>query len=327
MNSWGRIFRLSVFGESHGPQLGIVLDGVPPGIAIAPEDFEGDLQRRRAGAVGTTTRKETDIPRLVSGWFEGKTTGAPLTIVFENNDVRSSDYNQMRGIMRPGHADFTAHEKFLGFQDFRGGGHFSGRLTVLLTAAGVVAKRILTPIEINARLQEAGGEQDIEQALTKARNAGDSIGGIISCSAVGIPAGWGEPFFDSVESQIAHLVFSVPAVKGIEFGSGFAAAKMFGSDHNDTYTDVGGETKTNYAGGINGGITNGNTLQFRVAFKPTSSTPKPQESFNFKTKKTELLTVGGRHDLCIAIRAAVVIEAVTAIALADLFLLRKKDFA
>lgn len=326
MNSWGRLFRVTLFGESHGPHLGVTLDGVPPGIEISPGDFAADLNRRKSGAEGTTPRREGDEPRLVSGWFEGKTTGAPLTILFDNEDTRAADYQRIQGRMRPGHADFTAERKFFGFQDYRGGGHFSGRLTLLLTAAGVVAKRIITPVSVRAELQEIGGEKDLEKGLLKAKEAGDSIGGIVRCSAYNLPTGWGEPFFDSVESTISHLVFSIPAVKGIAFGSGFAAARMFGSEHNDAFINATGQTQTNHAGGINGGITNGNPLQFEVAFKPPSSTPKTQETFNFLSGQTENLDIGGRHDLCLALRAVVVVEAVTAIALADMFLLRKKDY-
>lgn len=326
MNSWGRLFRVTLFGESHGPHLGVTLDGVPPGIEICTEDFVSDLNRRKSGAEGTTPRRESDEPRLVSGCFEGKTTGAPLTILFDNDDTRSADYLRIQGRMRPGHADFTAEKKFFGFQDYRGGGHFSGRLTLLLTAAGVVAKRMIAPVVVNAELQEIGGEKDLEKGILKAKQAGDSIGGIVCCTANHLPVGWGEPFFDSVESTISHIVFSIPAVKGIAFGSGFAAARMFGSAHNDVFINATGQTQTNHAGGVNGGITNGNPLQFEVAFKPPSSIPKTQETFNFKSGQIENLEIGGRHDLCLALRAVVVVEAVTAIALADLFLLRKKDF-
>ena len=320
MNSFGTIFRTSLFGESHGKTIGIILDGVPPGISISEADFLEDINRRKPGAKGTTPRVESDLPILSSGVFNGKTTGAPLCILFENSNTISKDYEALRVTPRPGHADFVATKKFNGFEDYRGGGHFSGRLTVLLVAAGVVAKKVLEGISVQAKLVEAGGETDIELALEKALKLQDSIGGIIECKVDGLPIGLGEPFFDSVESLIAHAVFSVPAVKGIEFGTGFGAAKMLGSEHNDAIIDMEGKTATNHAGGIVGGITNGNELVFRTVIKPTSSTPQVQQSINLKSKKIEDFQVKGRHDLCIALRAPVVIEAVTAIVLADLLL-------
>ncbi len=320
MNSFGTIFRTSIFGESHGNTIGIVLDGVPSGIALCVEDFEKDINRRKPGAIGTTPRIESDLPILSSGVFNGKTTGAPLTILFENKNTISKDYESLRKTPRPGHADFVATKKFDGFEDYRGGGHFSGRLTVLLVAAGVVAKKVLNSIKVEAELIEAGGESDIEKGLEKALKIQDSIGGIIQCRVSGLPIGLGEPFFDSVESLIAHAVFAVPAVKGIDFGAGFSSAKMLGSEHNDAIIGMDGLTKTNYAGGIVGGITNGNELTFKVVIKPTSSTPKIQQSINLKSGKVEDFQVKGRHDLCIALRAPVVIEAVTAIVISDLIL-------
>ncbi len=323
MNSFGRIFRVSIFGESHGAMVGITIDGCPAGIALQEADFLPDLERRKAGASGTTPRKEDDIPRIVSGVFNGYTTGSPITILFENNNTRSADYDAIKNTPRPGHADFVLNKKYKGFNDYRGGGHSSGRLTVALVAAGVVAKKILQGIQITAVLTEAGGNTDIEAAIAKAVEEQDSIGGIISCTVTGLPLGIGEPFFDSVESVISHAVFSIPAVKGVEFGSGFAATKMKGSEHNDAILDATGKTATNNAGGINGGITNGNELTFRVAIKPTSSTPKEQQTWSEATQQVEAFTVKGRHDLCIALRASVVVEAVTAVALADLMMLGK----
>ena len=324
MNSFGQLFRVSILGESHGNGIGIVLDGVPPGIPLSVEDFELDLSRRRSGAIGTTLRSEPDIPILFSGIFNQKTTGAPLTILFHNKDTDSSSYESMKNTPRPGHADFVAHKKYGGHQDYRGGGHFSGRLTAALVAAGVVAKKIINPINIQATLIEAGGSNDIESNITKALENGDSIGGIVECKALGIPIGLGEPFFDSVESVISHLVFSIPAVKGIEFGSGFSAAKMFGSQHNDEILNLDGQTKSNHAGGINGGITNGNELIFRIAIKPTSSIKIKKDTVNLSTGETTSLSVAGRHDACIALRVPPVLEAITAIALADLMLLEQK---
>ncbi len=323
MNSFGNIFRVNIFGESHGKWVGITIDGCPAGIDLQEADLLPDLDRRKAGASGTTTRTEADQPIFVSGVFNNKTTGAPLTIVFENSNTRSADYDAIRDTPRPGHADFVLHKKFNGFNDYRGGGHSSGRLTVALVAAGVVAKKILTDIRINATLTEAGGNSDIYAAIAKAVEQQDSIGGIVSCSVQGLLVGLGEPFFNSVESVISHAIFSIPAIKGIEFGSGFAAAGMMGSTHNDAIIDKEGTTATNNAGGINGGITNGNDLIFRVAVKPASSTPKEQQTWNNATQSVEAFSVKGRHDLCIALRVPVVVEAVTAIALADLYLLHK----
>lgn len=321
MNSFGRIFRTTIFGESHGTAIGITIDGCPAGISVKPEDFETDLSRRKAGAKGTTPRKEEDLPEIVSGVFNNVTTGSPITILFRNTNTISKDYEALRKTPRPGHADYVLDKKHKGFNDYRGGGHSSGRLTLALVAAGVVAKKVIESIKITARLIEAGGNANIEAAIEKAVEQQDSIGGIIECKANNIPVGLGEPFFDSAESYISHLAFAIPAIKGIEFGSGFAAAKMTGSQHNDSIVDKEGKTDTNNAGGVNGGITNGNELVFRVAVKPTSSTPKEQQTFNTETQSVEEFVVKGRHDLCIALRAPVVVEAITAIALADFSLI------
>ncbi len=318
MNNFGRLFRISIFGESHGKSIGITIDGCPPGIALQEPDFTPDLSRRKSGAKGTTPRNEEDLPDIISGTFNGYTTGAPITVLFRNSNTRSADYANLQASPRPGHADFVSNAKYHGFQDFRGGGHFSGRLTLALVAAGVVAKKMIAPVEINAYLTQAGGSTNIDEAIEKALATKDSIGGIVECSASKLPVGWGEPFFDSVESIISHLVFAIPAIKGIEFGSGFAAAKMNGSEHNDAIINPEGKTATNNAGGINGGITNGNNLVFRIAVKPTSSIGKSQQTLNSISGKVEDLTIEGRHDACIALRVPVILEAVTAIALADL---------
>lgn len=323
MNSFGRIFRITIYGESHGPTVGIVIDGCPPGIELHVDDFRSDLSRRKSGQKGTTARTEEDVPAITSGVFNGKTTGAPIHISFANKDVKSEDYENILNIPRPGHADYTAHVKYKGFNDPRGGGHFSGRLTVCLVAAGVVAKKILHFVQFSANLIEAGGISDIKKAVDEAVNANDSIGGIVECTVSGLPSGLGEPFFDSAESLISHLVFSVPAIKGIEFGSGFKAASMKGSEHNDPVL-ADGKTVTNQAGGINGGITNGNDLVFRVAVKPASSISQPQQSIDLKTGKSVELIIEGRHDACIALRVPVIMEAVAAIALADFYLIHKK---
>jgi chorismate synthase len=324
MNSFGRIFRVHIFGESHGESVGIVIDGVPAGLPITEDDLLPDLERRKGGKQkGTTPRQEADYPFFKSGVFNGKATGAPITILFENNNTRSGDYEKQRSFPRPGHADFVAHEKFGGNEDYRGGGHFSARLTTGLVAAGAIAKKMMQGVTIHSEVIEIGGEKDLEFGLQKAIDAKDSVGGLVECRVNGLPMGLGEPFFDSVESNIAHIAFAIPAVKGVEFGSGFAAAKMFGSQHNDAIENMEGKTTTNHAGGIVGGITNSNELVFRIAIKPTASTPKQQNSLNWETGKMEDFSIKGRHDLCVALRAPVILEAATAIALVDLMMLEQ----
>lgn len=332
MNTLGRKFRVSIFGESHGELIGVVLDGVPAGLELSESDFEADILRRKSGSKGTTPRIESDRPSIVSGVFEGHTTGAPLTIVFKNENTHSSDYTLFSAVPRPGHADLTAALKWDDCQDPRGGGHFSGRLTLPVVAAGVVAKKILedatildeTPFcGVHASIVELGGIANAacQEVLDKAIKEGDSLGAVVECTVPAMDPGYGEPFWDSVESMISHAVFSIPGVRGIEFGDGFEAARMKGSEHNDPIGADGRPVK-NGAGGINGGITNGAPLKFRVAFKPTSSIRKAQQTFNFQTGQTESLEIPGRHDVCFALRAPVVVEAVTAIVLADLVLLK-----
>lgn len=346
MNTFGRKFRVSIFGESHGELIGVVLDGVPAGLELSPEDFTQDILRRKSGAKGTTPRIEADEPKIVSGVFEGHTTGAPLTIVFENTNTKSGDYSLFAAMPRPGHADITAAFKWDDCQDPRGGGHFSGRLTLPVVAAGVIAKKILhdatmldeTPFAgVNAHIVELGGiprkahsaqenaQMPVEwqAAIDEAIKDGDSLGAVVECVVPEVDPGYGEPFWDSVESLIAHAVFAIPGVRGIEFGDGFAAAAMKGSEHNDPIGPDGRPTK-NGAGGVNGGITNGAPLTFRVAFKPTSSIRKAQQTFNFATGEMDTLEVPGRHDVCFALRAPVVVEAMTAVVLADLVLLADK---
>jgi chorismate synthase len=320
MNNFGKLFRISIFGESHGDCVGITVDGCPAGLPLTSVDFADDLNRRSSGAKGTTPRKEPDLVNIQSGVFKDYTTGAPLTILFENTNTLSRDYTKLRETPRPGHADFTAMKKYGGFEDYRGGGHFSGRLTLGLVAAGVIAKKLINPIQVNAVLQEAGGTTDVEAAIEAAVNKRDSIGGIIGCRVTGVPVGLGEPFFDSVESLISHMMFAIPAVKGVEFGSGFAGSGMWGSEHNDMLVSTEGKTITNNAGGINGGITNGNDLVFRIAVKPTSSTHLKQHTINLVTGQMVDLEIEGRHDTCIALRVPVVAEAATALVLVDLMM-------
>lgn len=305
--------------------MGITLDGCPAGLSLSAEDMAPDLERRKGGKQkGTTPRQEDDIPKILSGVFNGKTTGFPITILFENKNTRSEDYISQRSIPRPGHADWVAHQKFGGHEDYRGGGHFSARLTAGLVAAGAIAKKLMNGIRIRAEVTEVGGEKDIEKGLQKAIDAKDTVGGILECRVSGLPVGLGEPYFDSLESSLSHILFAIPAVRGVEFGTGFAAARMFGSEHNDAITEMDGTTRTNHAGGVVGGISNGNELVFRLAVKPTSSTPRTQNSLNWDTGKTEDFSVKGRHDLCVALRAPVIVEAVTAIVLADFMLLHQQ---
>ena len=330
MNTFGNKFRISIFGESHGSAIGVVMDGVPSGLHISIEDFTKELQKRAAGKTGTTSRKENDNPEIVSGWLEGVTTGAPMTIIFKNENTKSSDYSKFRDIPRPGHADYTAAVKHNEYNDIRGGGHFSGRMTLCLVAAGIVAEKIIeqkySNISFNASISEIGGiktthtdlnSSEIQVLLQDTIIKGDSIGAIISCSIKNIPAGIGEPFFDSIESIISHLAFSIPGVRGIEFGDGFQASAMKGSEHNDCIIDSKGRTKTNGAGGINGGISNGNPVIFRIAFKPTSSIKSPQHTYNFSTNKIESLEITGRHDVCFALRCPVIVESIAKIAIAN----------
>ena len=339
MNTFGRKFRVSIFGESHGELIGVVLDGVPAGIELSAEEFAFDLGRRKSGAKGTTPRIEEDMPELVSGVYEGYTTGAPLTIVFKNMNTKSADYSQFAAMPRPGHADLTAALKWDNYQDPRGSGHFSGRLTLPVVAAGVVAKKMLNDLtildeapvrEISARIVELGGiagtqemtddmPAEWKEAIDKAIEEGDSLGAVVECLVPDIDPGYGEPFWDSVEAMIAHAIFSIPGVRGLEFGDGFQAARMKGSEHNDPIGPDGRPLK-NGAGGVNGGITNGAPLKFRVAFKPTSSIRKAQQTFNFETGEMGTLEIKGRHDACFALRTPVVVEAMTAIVLANLVL-------
>lgn len=343
MNTIGRKFRVSIFGESHGELIGVVMDGVPAGLELSEQDFEKDILRRKSGAKGTTPRIEADRPMIVSGVYEGHTTGAPLAVVFRNTNTHSDDYRLFEQMPRPGHADLTASVKWDDCQDPRGSGHFSGRLTLPIVAAGVVAKMILadatilddTPAtSVDARIVELGGipaaetvagdpqemQQSWQEAIDAAIREGDSLGAVVRCEVPHLAPGYGEPFWDSVEATIAHAVFSIPGVRGVEFGDGFKAAAMKGSEHNDPIGPDGRPLK-NGAGGVNGGITNGAPLTFRVAFKPTSSIRKAQQTFNFAKGEIDTLEVPGRHDVCFALRAPVVVEAMTAIVLADLVLM------
>lgn len=326
MNSYGNNFKITIFGESHSEYVGVAIDGVTPGIDISEKDFINDIQRRKSGALGTTPRIEEDVPEIICGVNEGRSTGSPLVVLFKNNNVCSADYEHFREVPRPGHADLVSSVKFNYFNDMRGGGEFSGRMTLPLAVAGVVAKKMIAPISISASLIQAGGidlkgkpedNPKFCELLKKTIMEGDSIGGIVECVCNNVPIGIGNPFFDSMESQISHLVFSIPGVRGIEFGDGFAASSMKGSVHNDPYIDKYGHTYKNGAGGINGGIANGNPIIFRVAFKPTSSIRVKQCSFNFITETMEEFSISGRHDACFALRTPVIVESAAACVLCD----------
>ena len=325
MNHFGRIFQINIFGESHGASVGVLIDGVKPGIKLTLEDFKADLLRRKSGGIGTTPRIEADEPIIESGVFNGYTTGAPILIRFLNTNTKSKDYSNLVNHPRPSHADYVANYKYDGFNDYRGGGHFSGRLTLALVAAGVVAKKMLKDVKFETKLINLAGEADttkFNDILAKAKASGDSVGGIVKLTAKNVLKGLGEPYFDSLESNISHLLFSVGGVKGVEFGIGFDGVNLTGSKFNDLIVDKNGKTLTNNNGGINGGISNGNDIEIKVFVNPTPSISLPQETYNFKDEKVEELVIEGRHDTAIVLRAMVVLEACLAIALCDFSLIK-----
>jgi len=321
MNSFGKIFKVEIFGESHGECCGIIIDGCPAGLSLNEDDFLSDLSRRKPGKKGTTTRVESDNPLIKTGLFEGYTTGAPILIEFKNSNQKSRDYGNLRYTPRPGHADFSAYKKYAGFNDYRGGGHFSGRITLGLVAAGVIAKKLINPVTSSAQVLSAGGDTNIERAVEKALKEGDSIGTLLKCEIKNIPAGLGEPFFYSIESALSSILFSVPGIKGVEFGEGFKASKMKGSEFNDPIIDIDGRTLSNNSGGINGGITNGNSVVFRVAMRPAPSISLKQKTVNLKNGAPEEIEIKGRHDACIGLRVPVILEACAAIVTADFMML------
>ena len=351
---WGSKIKLSIFGESHGNAIGITIDGLPAGFSIDMDKIMMEMSRRAPGKSSLSTpRKESDIPEILSGYFEGKTTGTPLCAIIRNSNTKSKDYSKLKDVMRPGHADYTGAVRYKGFNDYRGGGHFSGRITAPLVFAGAICKQILEVkgIIVSAHINSIGKikdcsflegdisdellnsfkekelplintklENEMRQEILSTRSSGDSIGGTIECAILGVSPGIGDPFFDSVESTLAHLMFSVPAVKGIEFGKGFDISKMRGSEANDEYYLENGniKTKTNNNGGILGGITNGMPIIFNVAIKPTASIFKEQNTVNIVTMEETTLCIEGRHDPCIVQRALPVIEAVAAIGITEL---------
>ena len=317
--------KYTIFGESHGPEIGVVLTGVPAGIALDWDFILSEMARRAPGQSAlSTARKEADTPEVVSGVFEGKTTGAPLCAIIQNTDTRSRDYEELRRKPRPSHADYAAFVASGGFRDYRGGGHFSGRLTAPLVFAGAVAKQVLKPrgITVSARISMLGGVKDpsesqIEDIVLSAKQAGDSVGGTIACAVEGMPAGLGAPDFGcNVEGIFSQYLFAVPAVKGVAFGAGFALASMRGSEANDAFYMDGDtvKTRTNNAGGVNGGITNGMPITFEAVLRPTTSIYKEQDTVDLDTMKDAKIIIHGRHDPCIVTRAVVVIEAAAALA-------------
>ncbi len=325
MNSYGNLFKVTLYGESHQEAIGIVIDGMPSGIKIDETKITNDLNLRKPGAIGTTPRKETDLFKMTSGVFNGYSTGSPIHLMIANENPQSKDYEHLKKQPRPGHADFVANEKYKGYQDYRGGGRFSGRLTAPLVAAGAIAK-LIVPFKFGHQLIQVGTLTDmskIDEYLSEIAAKKDSVGGLIEITVKNMVVGLGEPFFNKLEAEIAKMMFSIPAVKGVEFGTGFSGISMMGSEFNDQIVDETGKTKTNHSGGISGGISNGNHLVVRVFIKPTSSIQKEQQTFNFETNKIDPLEIGGRHDVCIARRVGIVLENAIAIVLADLYLINK----
>ena len=327
MNAYGDRFRFTIWGQSHGPAIGVTMEGLPAGFAIDFEALQRFLDRRAPGQAGSTPRKEADRPEFVSGLVDGVTCGGPVTAMIRNENTRSGDYDNLKYIPRPGHADYTAWIKYGEARDAAGGGQFSGRLTAPLCIAGGICLQLLAPmgITVSARLVRVGGETDPEKfmdAIEAARAEGDSVGGVVECAVSGVPAGVGEPMFDGLENRIARAVFGIPGVKGLEFGSGFAGTGLRGSQNNDPFyvEDGAVRTRTNNAGGILGGISTGMPIVFRAAFKPTPSIAKPQQSVDLRTMTETTLAVRGRHDPCIALRAVPVVEAAAAVAVYDAIL-------
>ena len=353
-STWGQCLKLSIFGQSHGEAIGVTLDGFPAGMQIDMERLLAEMARRAPGqSLLTTARKEPDAPEFLSGVLNGKTTGQPICIMIRNTNQRSRDYGDGVDLVRPGHADYTGHVRYFGHEDWRGGGSFSGRLTAPLVAAGALCSQWLEQqgVKMACHIQQLGGVKDasfmnadpaadysymkkmhlpvltagldaqMEAAAMAAREECDSIGGVIECMVTGLPAGLGAPFFDSVESEISHLMFSVPAVKAVEFGDGFGFASLRGSQANDAFRMEDGRivTEKNHSGGINGGISNGMPVIFRCAIRPTPSITQKQQTVSLKTGENAELEIHGRHDPCILPRAVPVIEAMTAIAILDLW--------
>lgn len=325
MNSYGTLFKITLYGESHQPSIGVVIDGMPAGIPIDIDLIKSDMVKRQPGAIGTTPRKEEDHVEITSGVFNGFSTGSPIHLMIANQNIRSQDYDHLKKQPRPGHADFVAEVKYKGFQDHRGGGRFSGRLTAALVAAGAIAKMTI-PFKLSHELIQVGELKDLskmDEYLEQIAAQGDSVGGIIEVKATQMVVGLGEPFFHKLDAEIGKMMLSIPAVKAVEIGTGFEGVSWLGSQFNDEIIDSKGHTRTNHSGGVTGGVSNGNDLVVKVMIKPTSSIRKTQETFHFETGQIESLDVQGRHDVCIARRAGIVLENVLAIVLADQYLMFK----
>lgn len=325
MNSYGHLFKITLYGESHQDAIGAVIDGLPAGTKIDYDLIKSDLEKRKPKQIGTTPRKEDDDFRITSGVFNGFATGSPIHIMIENKNVISKDYQHLKTHPRPGHADFVSQVKYKGFQDYRGGGRFSGRLTAALVAAGSIAKMAI-PFKIKSELIQVGSLKDmskLDDYLLDVVEKGESIGGIIRLTVSDMIVGMGEPFFNKLDSELSQLLFSVPAVKGVEFGLGFSGVEYFGSQFNDVLLDNKGKTKTNHSGGMTGGISNGNDLTINVFVKPTSSIQKSQDTINLKTNQVEPLEINGRHDVAIVRRVGIVLENMIAIGLLNQYLMLK----
>lgn len=360
-NTFGNAISLTLFGESHGPQIGVVLDGLAPGMTVSEDRIREMLSLRRPSGQISTARVEADEFQIVSGVFEGKTTGTPLTILIPNTNTKSKDYSETRFLARPGHADYTAYQKYHGFEDYRGGGHFSGRLTAALVAAGGILMPALEQkgIHIGSHIKTLGGgsliedrafsdeeeallgqietltkssfpvldktvEEKMKERILEAASDGDSVGGILETAACGVPAGLGEPWFDTIEGALSHGLFAIPAVKGVEFGEAFQMVEARGSEYNDAFIGEGEKirTRTNHNGGVNGGITNGMPIRFRTVIKPTPSIFKEQQTVDIRTGENKTLALKGRHDPAIIHRARIVVDSITAFVLADLLTMR-----
>lgn len=325
MNDFGKLFKVNIYGESHNISVGVLVDGIPAGIKLDENDFLTDLSRRKPNKPSQTSRVESDLPIIESGLFNGYTTGTPMLIRFLNNNTHSSDYSNLVNQPRPGHADFVMREKYKGFNDYRGGGHTSGRLTVGIVAAGVIAKKI-TNFSFETELVKLGNLTDMskkDEYLNQIVEQKDSVGGVVRITVKNVPVGLGEPYFYSLESAVSQILYSIGAVKGVSFGVGFDGCSLLGSEYNDPIIDRSGKTSTNNNGGVNGGVSNGNDIVINVFVKPTASIYKTQQTFNFETNEISSLEIKGRHDSAIVERAMVVLENAVAIALCDLYLLSK----
>lgn len=325
MNSFGTLFKITIYGESHQDAIGVVIDGVLPGLKIDWDLVRHDLKLRRPGAIGTTPRVEKDEFVVTSGIFNEYTTGSPIHVMIKNENVISKDYEHLKTQPRPGHADYVSSIKYKGFHDYRGGGRFSGRLTTPIVVAGAIAKQML-PFKFSHKIVQLGDLEDLskmDEYLRKISEDGDSVGGTIELKVKNMIVGLGEPMFEKLDSKIGQMMFSIPAVKGVEIGTGFSGKTLKGSEFNDVFLDDKGKTLTNHSGGVSGGISNGNDLIVKVFVKPTSSIKKEQNSFNLESKEIKTFSVGGRHDVAIIRRAGIVLENALAIVLADLYLWQK----